>query len=333
MSKQLNISALNLVPVRAGTNATQAIEDMVDLAEHIDGSSYQRYWISEHHNMTSIASSATRILIKHILEHTKNIRVGSGGVMLPNHAPLIVAEEFGTMHAIYGDRIDLGLGRAPGTDMATANAIRRSNHDGVFSFKSEIEELKRYLSAMPTQVIAYPGQGTEVPLYVLGSSTDSAHIAAELGLPYGFAAHFAPQHMENAFKIYEDNFKPSYQLYKPYKMASLNVIMADTNEQADFIKTTHYQNILNLIRNTRGQLPKPVEDMEQRWSPREEQAVKSQFPIAFSGSKKKAMEELRLFQSQFNVDEIMAVSYIYDMEDLKKSYDLFEELVEEYNAE
>lgn len=333
MSKQLNISALNLVPVRAGTNATQAIEDMVDLAEHIDGSSYQRYWISEHHNMTSIASSATRILIKHILEHTKNIRVGSGGVMLPNHAPLIVAEEFGTMHAIYGDRIDLGLGRAPGTDMATANAIRRSNHDGVFSFKSEIEELKRYLSAMPTQVIAYPGQGTEVPLYVLGSSTDSAHIAAELGLPYAFAAHFAPQHMENAFKIYEDNFKPSYQLYKPYKMASLNVIMADTNEQADFIKTTHYQNILNLIRNTRGQLPKPVEDMEQRWSPREEQAVKSQFPIAFSGSKKKAMEELRLFQSQFNVDEIMAVSYIYDMEDLKKSYDLFEELVEEYNAE
>lgn len=333
MSKQLNISALNLVPVRAGTNASQAIEDMVDLAEHIDGSSYQRYWISEHHNMTSIASSATRILIKHILEHTKNIRVGSGGVMLPNHAPLVVAEEFGTMHAIYGDRLDLGLGRAPGTDMATANAIRRSNHDGVFSFKSEIEELKRYLSAVPTHVVAYPGQGTEVPLYVLGSSTDSAHIAADLGLPYAFAAHFAPAQMKNAFKIYEDNFKPSDQLDKPYKMASLNVIMADTNEEADFIKTTHYQNILNLIRNTRGQLPKPVEDMEQRWSPREEQAVKSQFPIAFSGSKEKAMEELRLFQSQFNVDEIMAVSYIYDMDDLKKSYDLFEELVREYNEE
>lgn len=333
MSKQLNISALNLVPVRAGTDATQAIKDMVDLAEHIDGSGYRRYWISEHHNMTSIASSATRILIKHILEHTKNIRVGSGGVMLPNHAPLIVAEEFGTMHAIYGDRLDLGLGRAPGTDMATANAIRRSNHDGVFSFKSEIEELKRYLSAVPTHVVAYPGQGTQVPLYVLGSSTDSAHIAADLGLPYAFAAHFAPAHMENAFKIYEDNFKPSNQLDKPYKMASLNVIMADTNEEADFIKTTHYQNILNLIRNTRGQLPKPVEDMADRWSEREEQAVKSQFPIAFSGSKKKAMEELRLFQSQFNVDEIMAVSYIYDMDDLKKSYDLFEEMIEEYNAE
>ncbi|WP_052256469.1 LLM class flavin-dependent oxidoreductase [Salinicoccus sp. YB14-2] len=333
MSKQLNISALNLVPVRAGTNAAQAIEDMVDLAQHIDGSSYQRYWISEHHNMTSIASSATRILIKHILEHTKNIRVGSGGVMLPNHAPLVVAEEFGTMHAIYGDRLDLGLGRAPGTDMATANAIRRSNHDGVFSFKSEIEELKRYLSAVPTQVVAYPGQGTEVPLYVLGSSTDSAHIAADLGLPYAFAAHFAPAQMENAFKIYEDNFKPSNQLDKPYKMASLNVIMADTNDEAEFIKTTHYQNILNLIRNTRGQLPKPVENMADRWSPREEQAVKSQFPIAFSGSKEKATEELRLFQSQFNVDEIMAVSYIYDMDDLKKSYDLFEELVKEYNAE
>lgn len=332
MTKKLNISALNLVPVRAGTNASQAIEDMVDLAGHIDGSQYRRYWISEHHNMTSIASSATRILIKHILENTEHIRVGSGGVMLPNHSPLIVAEEFGTMHAIYGDRLDIGLGRAPGTDMATANAIRRSNHDGVFSFKSEVEELKRYLSSIPAHVIAYPGQGTEIPLYILGSSTDSAHIAAELGLPYAFAAHFAPAQMENAFKIYEENFKPSKQLEAPYKMASLNVIMADTNEEAEYIKTTHYLNILNLIRNTRGQLPKPVEDMEGRWSPREEQAVKTQFPIAFSGDKKKAMEELRLFQSQFNVDEIMAVSYIYDMDALKKSYDLFEVLVQEYNG-
>ncbi|CAM4137305.1 LLM class flavin-dependent oxidoreductase [Lacicoccus alkaliphilus] len=333
MPKRLNISALNLVPVRAGTDATQAIEDMVGLAKHIDASKYQRYWISEHHNMTSIASSATRILIKHILENTKNIRVGSGGVMLPNHSPLIVAEEFGTMHAIYGDRLDIGLGRAPGTDMATANAIRRSNHDGVFSFKSEIEELKRYLSTVPTHVTAYPGQGTEIPLYVLGSSTDSAHIAAELGLPYAFAAHFAPAKMENAFKIYDDNFRPSNQLEAPYKMASLNVIMADTNEEAEFIKTTHYLNILNLIRNTRGQLPKPVENMEEHWAPREEQAVKTQFPVAFSGDKKKAMEELRLFQNQFDVDEIMAVSYIYDMDALKKSYDLFEELVDEYNGE
>ena len=223
MAKQLNISVLNLVPVREGSDATGAFKDMITLAKHVDGTSYQRYWISEHHNMVSIASSATRQLIQHILQNTEHIRAGSGGVMLPNHSPYIVAEEFGTLHAIFGDRLDLGLGRAPGTDMMTASAIRRNNHDGVFSFSDEIEELQRYLSNSGTSLIAYPGNNTHIPLYVLGSSTDSAHIAAKLGLPYAFAAHFAPAQMKDAFTIYEADFKPSKQLQHPYKMVSNNV--------------------------------------------------------------------------------------------------------------
>lgn len=331
MTKQLNISVLNLVPVREGKNTTEAIEDMITLARHVDHSNYQRYWISEHHNMKTLASSATRLLIQHTLEHTENIRVGSGGVMLPNHSPLVVAEEFGTMQAIQGDRLDVGLGRAPGTDMQTASAIRRNNHDGVFSFSNEIEELQRYLSDYPGHVIAHPGIGAKTPLYVLGSSTDSAYVAAKLGLPYAFAAHFAPTHMEDAFKIYEREFQPSKQLEKPYKIACLNVICADTNEETERLKTTHYFNVLGMIRNTRNPLQPAIDSMEGQWTEREEIAVKSQFPIALSGDEDKTLEELRLFQNQFNVDEVMAVSYIYEMDDLLKSYDVFENVVKRYN--
>lgn len=333
MTKKLNISVLNLVPVRQGSDAKGAFEDMIKLAKHVDGSSYQRYWVSEHHNMASVASSATRQLIQHILHNTEHLRVGSGGVMLPNHSPYIVAEEFGTLHAIFGDRLDLGLGRAPGTDMLTANAIRRNNHEGVFSFKDEIEELQRYLSDSGTSLIAYPGAGTEIPLYVLGSSTDSAHIAASLGLPYAFAAHFAPAQMKDAFEIYEANFKPGKQLAEPYKMVSNNAILANTRAEAEYLATTHYQTILGLIRNKRDQLQPPVDSMDGIWSPREEMAINSSFPIQFFGTKDDAVEQLKDFQKKFGVDEIIMTAYIYDMDQLLKSYDLFEEAVKEYNAE
>lgn len=333
MAKQLNISVLNLVPVREGSDATGAFKDMITLAKHVDGTSYQRYWISEHHNMVSIASSATRQLIQHILQNTEHIRAGSGGVMLPNHSPYIVAEEFGTLHAIFGDRLDLGLGRAPGTDMMTASAIRRNNHDGVFSFSDEIEELQRYLSNAGTSLVAYPGNNTNIPLYVLGSSTDSAHIAAKLGLPYAFAAHFAPAQMKDAFTIYEADFKPSKQLQHPYKMVSNNVILADTKEQAEYIATTHYQNILGMFRNNRQLLQPPVDSMEGIWSPREENAIHSQFPLQFLGTKDDAVKQLRDFQTAFDVDEIIAAAYIYDMDALLKSYDLFEDAVKEYNEQ
>lgn len=332
MTKKINISVLNLVPVREGSNATGAFEDMITLAKHVDSSSYQRYWISEHHNMVSIASSATRQLIQHILQNTEHLRVGSGGVMLPNHSPYIVAEEFGTLHAIFGDRLDLGLGRAPGTDMLTANAIRRNNHDGVFSFKDEIEELQRYLSNSGTSLVAYPGNNTHIPIYVLGSSTDSAHIAASLGLPYAFAAHFAPAQMKEAFSIYENNFKPSKQLSKPYKMVSNNVILADTKAQAEYLATTHYMNILGMFRSSRMLLQPPVDSMDGIWSPREEHAINTQFPLQFFGTKEDAVQQLKDFQQEFDVDEIIAAAYIYDMDALLKSYDLFEEAVKEYNA-
>ncbi len=331
MPKKLSASLLNLVPVREGRDVGDAISDMIDLAKHVDDSDYTRYWVAEHHNTTSIASSATRQLIHHILHHTNNIRVGSGGVMLPNHSPLIVAEEFGTMKAIFGDRLDIGLGRAPGTDMRTAAAIRRNNHDGVYTFGSEVEEIRNYLSDSETQVVAFPGRGTNIPMYILGSSTDSAHIAARLGLPYAFAAHFAPGQMEDAFKIYEAEFEPSEQLDKPYKIACLNVICADTDEAAKYLSTTMSQFVLNVIRGGRKKLQPPVDDMGPLWSPYEKKAVESRFPVAMLGSEATVLEKLRLFQSQYNVDEIMAVSYIYDTEAQKRSYDIFGEVVKKYN--
>lgn len=332
MPKKLSSSLLNLVPVREGHDVNDAIADMIDLAKHVDGSGYTRYWVAEHHNTTSIASSATRQLIHHILHHTESLRVGSGGVMLPNHSPLIVAEEFGTMQAIFGDRLDIGLGRAPGTDMRTAAAIRRNNHDGVYTFASEVEEIRDLLSDRETQVVAFPGNGTNIPLYILGSSTDSAHIAAQLGLPYAFAAHFAPGQMEDAFKIYESEFEPSDQLSEPYKIACLNVICADTDEAAKYLSTTLSQFVLNVIRGGRKKLQPPVDDMEPLWSPYEKQAVESRFPVAMLGAHDTVLEKLRLFQIQFNVDEIMAVSYIFDKDAQKRSYDIFEEVVSKYNG-
>ncbi|KKK35432.1 hypothetical protein WN59_00955 [Salinicoccus sediminis] len=332
MPKKISASLLNLVPVREGHGVSDAIADMVDLAKHVDGSGYTRYWVAEHHNTTSIASSATRQLIHHILHHTENIRVGSGGVMLPNHSPLIVAEEFGTMQAIFGDRLDIGLGRAPGTDMRTAAAIRRNNHDGVYTFGSEVEEIRDFLSDRETQVVAFPGNGANIPLYILGSSTDSAHIAARLGLPYAFAAHFAPGQMEEAFRIYEAEFEPSDQLSEPYKIACLNVICADTDEAAKYLSTTLSQFVLNVIRGGRKKLQPPVDDMEPLWSPYEKQAVEGRFPVAMLGGHDTVLEKLRLFQTQFNVDEIMAVSYIYDKDAQKRSYDIFEEVVSKYNG-
>ena len=332
MPKKLSASLLNLVPVREGHDVNDAIADMIDLAKHVDGSGYTRYWVAEHHNTTSIASSATRQLIHHILHHTESLRVGSGGVMLPNHSPLIVAEEFGTMQAIFGDRLDIGLGRAPGTDMRTAAAIRRNNHDGVYTFASEVEEIRDLLSDRETQVVAFPGNGTNIPLYILGSSTDSAHIAAQLGLPYAFAAHFAPGQMEDAFKIYESEFEPSDQLSEPYKIACLNVICADTDEAAKYLSTTLSQFVLNVIRGGRKKLQPPVDDMEPLWSPYEKQAVESRFPVAMLGAHDTVLEKLRLFQIQFNVDEIMAVSYIFDKDAQKRSYDIFEEVVSKYNG-
>jgi len=327
---QIPVSVLNLVPIRQGQSPKDAIDAMVDLAQATEKMGYTRYWIAEHHNTTTLVSSATSILIKHTLEHTDHIRVGSGGVMLPNHAPLVVAEQFGTMATIYPDRVDLGLGRAPGTDMLTASALRRSKNDSVYTFPEDVKSLLTYFGPAERQsyVKAFPGVGLNVPIYILGSSTDSAHLAAKLGLPYVFASHFAPRFMEEAISIYRREFKPSEYLDAPYMMVCLNVIAAESDEEAKREQTTMQQFFLNVVRGSQNTLQPPVDTMDGIWSPQEEYAALSMSSVTLLGSKESIKEQLANFQEKYNVDEIMAVSYVYDPDKQKRSYEILKEAVD-----
>src|SRR5699024_9512736 len=328
---QIPVSVLNLGPVRQGEDTKYAIDAMVDLAKATEKMGYKRYWIAEHHNTSRLISSATSILIKHVLEHTGKIRVGSGGVMLPNHAPLVVAEQFGTMANIYPDRLDLGLGRAPGTDMYTASALRRSqNDDSVFSFPQDIKELLKYFGPKEVQghVKANIAIGTNVPLYILGSSPNSAYLAAELGLPYAFASHFAPTYMEEAISIYRKEFKPSPYLDSPHMTICLNVIAADSDEDAKRELTTMQQYFLNIVRGTEQLLQPPVDNIDEHWSLEEKAAVDQMTKVTFLGGKDSIQKQLTEFQEKYDVDEIMAVTYIYDRDAQKRSYEIFKEVVE-----
>lgn len=327
---RIPVSVLNLAPIREGQDAKQAIESMVDLAQATEKLGYVRYWIAEHHNTSSLVSSATSILIKHTLEHTKNIRIGSGGIMLPNHSPLVVAEQFGTMATLYPNRVDLGLGRAPGTDMMTASALRRSKNDSVYTFPEDVKSLLTYFGSQDEQgfVRAYPGVETNVPIYILGSSTDSAYLAANLGLPYVFASHFAPRFMEEAISIYRARFKPSKFLQKPYMMVCLNVIAAETDEEARFLTTSMHQFFLNVVRNTQSPLKPPIKNIDTIWNPMEKEAAESMMRVTFIGSKGTIKQQFTNFQEKYNVDEIMAVSYIFDPEKQKRSYEIFKEIAD-----
>jgi luciferase family oxidoreductase group 1 len=324
------VSVLNLAPIRKGQSSSQAIEAMVDLAQAVEKMGYQRYWIAEHHNTSTLVSSATSILIKHVLEHTKTIKVGSGGIMLPNHSPLVVAEQFGTMATIYPNRVDLGLGRAPGTDMKTASALRRSKNDSVYTFPDDVQALLTYFGPAEQQsyVKAYPGVDTDIPIYILGSSTDSAYLAASLGLPYVFASHFAPRFMEEAISIYRSRFQPSEYLDKPYMMVCLNVIAAETDEEAQFLSTTMQQFFLNVVRGTQNPLQPPVENLDELWNPMEKEMASSKQSVTLLGSKETVRKQLMAFQDYYHVDELMAVSYIYDPEKQKRSYEILKEVVE-----
>lgn len=324
------VSVLNLAPIRQGQGAKEAIDAMVELAQATEEMGYSRYWIAEHHNTPTLVSSATSILIKHTLEHTKTIRVGSGGVMLPNHSPLVVAEQFGTMATIYPGRLDLGLGRAPGTDMMTASALRRSKNDSVFTFPEDVNALLTYFGPAEKQdyVKAYPGVGTNIPIYILGSSTDSAYLAAKLGLPYVFASHFAPRYMEEAISIYRNRFEPSEYLDAPYMMVCLNVIAAETDEEAKLEQTTMQQFFLNVVRGTQKPLSPPIENMDSLWSPPEKQMAIQMSSVTLLGSKSSVKEQLIKFQEKYNVDEIMAVSYLFDPEKQKRSYEILKEIVD-----
>ncbi|WP_456270916.1 LLM class flavin-dependent oxidoreductase [Bacillus sp. AK031] len=325
------VSVLNLAPIRKGQGPKEAIDAMVDLAQATEQMGYTRYWIAEHHNTSTLVSSATSILIKHTLDHTEKIRVGSGGVMLPNHSPLVVAEQFGTMETIYPGRLDLGLGRAPGTDMMTASALRRtSTQENVYTFPEDVQQLLTYFGPAEEQdyVKAHPGVGTEIPLYILGSSTDSAYLAAKLGLPYAFASHFAPRHMEEALAIYRRRFQPSQYLDKPYAIVCLNVIAAETDEEAQREQTTMQQFFLNVVRGTQTPLSPPVEDMDSIWNDQEKQIASSMSSVTLMGSKETVREQLTAFQDRYRADEIMAVSYIFDEDKQKRSYEIFKEVVD-----
>lgn len=320
-------SFLDLAIVSEGNNISQTLENSVKTAQLAEKTGYTRYWFAEHHNMKSVASSATSVLIGHIAGETSKIRVGSGGIMLPNHSPLVIAEHFGTLASIYPDRIDLGLGRAPGTDQLTANALNPNFIENVRNFAENVQKLQLYLSDRNANsaVRAIPGEGTDVPIWILGSSTDSAYLASSLGLPYAFASHFAPAQMVPAFDIYNHNYESTEN--KPQKMACVNVIIAPTKEEAERIATSFYMMFLGMIRNQRGYLQPPVDSMEGIWEPMEEEYVRKMTHCSFIGTKETVKAEISQFIQRFNLSEIMITSPIYNLEDKLYSIKAFSEVM------
>jgi luciferase family oxidoreductase group 1 len=321
----LPFSVLDLATILQGdTSATPAFKRSLSYAQHAEQLGYKRYWFAEHHNMESVASSATAVLIGYVAGGTSSIRVGSGGVMLPNHAPLIIAEQFGTLASLYPDRIDLGVGRAPGTDPLTSHALRRNLHANVDEFPNDVVELINYLAPRKenAKIRAIPGEGTNVPVWLLGSSTYSAQLAAMLGLPFAFASHFAPTYLMQALEVYRQNFKPSEFLEKPYAMACVNVIAANTNEDARYLATSFYQLALGLFRNDRKPLPPPVSSMRNIWTEQEEYGVQQMLKYSFTGDASGIEKQLMSFVETTGVDEIMFASHIYEEEKKKRSIEL-----------
>lgn len=328
--QQIKFSILDLVPVREGFGHKSAMENSVTQAQLAEKLGYTRYWIAEHHNAASIVSSATPLLIQLIAQNTEKIRVGSGGIMLPNHTPLVVAEQFGTLATLFPGRIDLGLGRAPGTDQITARALRRNKMETAEDFPRDVQELQFYLSKKGGEgaVRAIPGYGTEVPVYLLGSSTFSAQLAAYLGLPYAFASHFAPTYLMEAVNVYRNNFKPSEQCEAPYIIAGANIVLADTDEEAAYLATTGNLFALDIIRNTRRPLQAPVEDIDQIWTPYEAAQVKQMKKYAFTGSPETVRKELEQFAAQTGVDEMIFSAYLFDPKKQARTYELLSQIKE-----
>ncbi|BBD79776.1 LLM class flavin-dependent oxidoreductase [Aerosticca soli] len=317
------LSVLDLAPVAEGSEVTDTFRNMRDLAQWCEQLGYHRYWLAEHHNMPGIASSATAVLIGYVAAHTSRIRVGAGGIMLPNHAPLQVAEQFGTLACLYPGRIDLGLGRAPGTDQATARALRRY-FDSADAFPQDVLELLQYFEpAKPGQPVrAVPGAGVQVPVWLLGSSLFSAQLAARLGLPFAFASHFAPALLEEALALYHRDFRPSPRLAAPYAMAGLNVVAAETDEEARRLFTSHQQSFVNLRRGRPGKLPPPIDDIESYWTPVEKAGLEQALACALVGNAETVAEGLDAFIAKYRPDELIVVSNIYDHGLRKRSYEI-----------
>jgi luciferase family oxidoreductase group 1 len=317
-------SILDLSPIVAGGSAGQSLRNTLDLARHAEGWGYTRYWLAEHHNMPGIASAATSVVIAHVAGGTSTIRVGSGGIMLPNHSPLVIAEQFGTLESLFPGRIDLGLGRAPGTDQLTAHALRRDLNAAAGRFPDDVLELQALLAEPePGQHIrAIPGAGTKVPLWILGSSLYGAELAAVLGLPYSFASHFAPDALKPALQLYREQFRPSAQLAVPYAMPALQVVAADTDAEARRLFTSTQQSFTNMQRNARGPLPPPIDDIETYWSPAERARAQAMLAYAVVGSPERVKMGLARFAEMTKADELMTAGAIYDHAARLRSYEI-----------
>ena len=315
-------SVLDLSPIIQGGSAALAFRNSLDLAQHAERWGYKRFWLAEHHNMTGIASAATSVVIGFVAGGTKTIRVGAGGIMLPNHSPLVIAEQFGTLESLYPGRIDLGLGRAPGSDMHTARALRREPGTSADNFPQDVLELQALLApAQPNQRIrAVPGAGTQVPLWILGSSLFGAQLAAMLGLPYAFASHFAPDALMHALSVYRADFQPSKQLDKPYAMAGVNVFAAESDREAQRLFTSLQQAFMALRRGTPGPLPPPVERMQ--WSHDERAGVEHALQYSMVGSPDTVRERLKAFIATTGVDELMVTGQIYDHAARLRSFEI-----------
>jgi luciferase family oxidoreductase group 1 len=324
LKSMTELSVLDLSPIIEGGDASDALANSLSLAQHTEKLGYTRYWVAEHHNMLGIASAATAVVIGHIAGGTKTIRVGAGGIMLPNHAPLMVAEQFGTLAALYPGRIDLGLGRAPGTDGVTAQALRRTLHSDPNKFPQDVIELREYLNdPQPDQrVTAVPGYGSRVPLYILGSSLFGAQLAAFLGLPFAFASHFAPAAMMQAIDIYRQEFNPSENLKEPYVMLGYNICAADTEAEAKYLRTSSLQAFLNLRFGTPGKLPPPVEGFEESLNEQQRQVMAQVSSASAVGTADQIHDDVQQFIGTTGADELIVVAQIFDHQARLRSYEI-----------
>ena len=319
-------SILDLATIAEGQTVQNALATTRQLAQEAEALNYKRYWLAEHHGMRGVASSATSVLLSHIGAATKHIRIGAGGVMLPNHAPLVIAEQFGTLAELYPGRVDLGLGRAPGTDMQTARALRRNLDSEVDSYPSDIKELQAYFSDANQPVLAIPGQGTEVPLWLLGSSLYSAELAAHYGLPYSFASHFAPDQLMQALQIYRETFRPSKAHAKPHSMAGIMVVLADTQAEADYLFTSVQQKFKQMRSGGNTPFPAPVDTMDGRWSLADKQMVDHVLSYALVGTKESVKDKLTRFLKMTQVDELIVSIPIHNAQARSHSLTLLAEL-------
>ncbi len=324
-----DFSVLDLVPVSDGKTPAQALQNARELALHVERLGFKRYWVAEHHNMVGIASAATSVVIGFIAGATSKIRVGAGGIMLPNHSPLVIAEQFGTLESLYPGRIDLGLGRAPGTDRQTWAALR-VDPSASERFPQDVMELQQFLNAAQAgqPIVAVPGAGTHVPLWILGSSLFGAQLAAMLGLPYAFASHFAPTELMPALQLYRERFEPSVQLEAPHAMAGVNVIVADTDAEAQRLFTSIQQRFVGMLRNDRGYLKPPIDDIESYWTPVEKVQASRMLKCSFVGSPATVKAGLQNFIVETKVNELMVASALYSHEARLKSYELLADIMD-----